>query len=347
MRWLSAGKKRFLNTLIWCKRNWGHTQASDGYFAKRVGVVRETILRYRHEFEDLNLIEQTGGHMQVCTISLSDFFDRPLIKKMLAPFLPAIMCFNLSLLSVQKRALCKGAKNVSLVKKKNVTPYKSLSFFFSLRSKQLLYLLEQGGLTPGSGKEKRVRRELVKVMLAKEQREHIQARKDHPKAREALLSPRIYDLIITPKIQKIAEKLELDERETLKCVAFPVVCLDKAMEIVMTTRDPRNPKKLFFSKAVEMAKTNKWKIEWGWYKDVCYILGIEAFDMKEQDVKKAPIDKDAQPHFEKSPIKIPQRGEPNPITRSTDPAKLDEKAQRFLKWLNNPKVEENVRKGFE
>ena len=299
IRKLSKGKRRFLNSLVWSNRNWKTTKASDGYFAKKVGVVRETICRYRSFFQEHGLITQKKGHMEVCTIILSDTFKDPKLRKLLAIFLPAMFSFNLSLLCSQKRERSTLSKQTHIVKKNNVTPYYTPSFSYSININKNLFLLAKGDVS--NYKKGKIRRELVKVMLAKEQREYISQRKDHPKAREALLSPRTYDLIITQKIKNIAGVLDLTEQEMLKCVVFQQSALDYAIGIVIKGKDVKSPKGLFFGKATAYAKANNQRIEWGWYQDVCYILGIKPFKVKvpeEDDMRKAPIDNDSQHRFE-------------------------------------------------
>jgi hypothetical protein len=297
---LSKGKRRYLNAVAWCQRNWRSIVATDEYFARRVGVCRQTINQYKQEFARSGIIEKISrGFKKATQTILSSFFDQAWVKKLLAPIIPAIACFNLSLLAAQKRERYSGNNVQTVVYKrasKNPTQYNSISFLHSSYIREYLFLRAGGYLSNYQDREMRL--EIVKRMLAKDQREYISQRKNDSGARKALKNPLIWKLIITDIIQEAQQYLKLDEREMLRCVAFVDADIKHALERVKRSKNTHSPKGSFFSTATLSAKVNKRTPNWKWYYDVCHILGIKPFE--EKSVRKVTYDVEAQPTYNTS-----------------------------------------------
>lgn len=119
--------------------------------------------------------------------------------------------------------------------------------------------------------------------------------KNDPKIKEVINNPKVKSEIITPTIEKLSKLLSLDENEYYKLTAFPEEALQSAFEYIEPIVQG--------TKVIHIAVTNKleWLIDvasryckkhnitpdWGWYYDLCRIVGIDTqTDPKPLDIQK-------------------------------------------------------------
>lgn len=191
------------------------------------------------------------------------------------------------------------------------------------RSTELLIKLFQ----PEKGRKKQ--------MLDEKKRKDIMARAKHPRAKDALMNPAIMSLIITPNIKKLAEVMELDERERLKLIAFPDASIEYLLGMV--NRFCSNPDSMtmpvinkmgwIFKKLVDLTKENKLEVQWKWYFTVAEILGIPKITDSEEIKPWTPTPKAGA--FDK--IKEMLEGNEDSYSQSTAGFKIP-------KYLKDPKT---------
>lgn len=131
--------------------------------------------------------------------------------------------------------------------------------------------------------------ERMLTMLSAEKQRIINENKDHPRAKDAILGPRTYHELITPKIFAIAFAFNLSSVDMLKCTAYSDDALMYAQSAYdASTEDIPNRAQYFFTILDRYVKNNNEVIDWHCFQDICHILG--------SDVKERTKPVDMLPH---------------------------------------------------
>lgn len=143
------------------------------------------------------------------------------------------------------------------------------------------------------------------------QRKWILHHKTDPRVKNMLNEPKIRAAILTPSIERLAQLLDLTEKEQLNLIAFS----DRVLEDSYSQIEPvvNGTKKLKQPVADKMAwlvgiakyyaKRNNETPDWLWYRDICDIVGIDSRnnERKPLKVKKEYSHKNTIPKQELSP----------------------------------------------
>lgn len=124
----------------------------------------------------------------------------------------------------------------------------------------------------------------VRTMITPEQREWIQAHKSDPAMQEFLLSPKIKPLLYTPVVEELTRMLDLDQRESLKLVAYHNAALQYLRdEIGCYLKGTKSLRieirdKIGWVNGIltKYSAQQKLPVFWKWYFTVCEILQIKA-----------------------------------------------------------------------
>lgn len=184
------------------------------------------------------------------------------------------------------------------------------------------------------------------AMLSAEQKKWILSHKDHPEVRKIIEQPRIQALLFSGIIQTITKTFGFGQREQLKLIAFDDDILSYVLheaEKAFTNKTPiRSMFGWFISLCEKTAQKNGIKPDWGWYFEICKIVGIEPIHHDEPEIKK-PIKREGKGIY--ASWKSPEK----PLVRTTiaiaqSLQDTDKLRSNLSVFMSAPHVEETIRK---
>lgn len=148
------------------------------------------------------------------------------------------------------------------------------------------------------------------AMLLAESKQFIENKKNDPSLREALLKPKVTELLFPPVLEELVTLLELDFQEKLKLTSFSDEALDHGLQAVrlflkkVPSTEPIRDRVAWLIKRCTVYMNQKGeKPDWSFYYTLCNIFGLNPLHTSaiRPLAVSAPAPKKATYHTVKSP----------------------------------------------